>query len=301
VTIPVCAPALPIVSAPKTMLPPGTIDCHFHVFGPEHAWPYAPGRSYTPPDAPLADYERLAATFGISRSVIVQPSPYGMDNRRSLEAVATSRLPMRAVLVLDPSVTDAQLAEYDRLGARGVRFNLLFGAGLAVQTAQAFADRIRELGWHLQFLADVSTMDDLPRLARRLRVPVVFDHLGHVPASKTVVDAGFQNLLALVREGLAWVKLSGTYRTTGRTSTPYDDTRPFIDALIAANPERLVWGTDWPHPSISPPMPDDTALVDQFNAWVQDPAMCERIFVRNPEQLYGFEPWEGAGSAAAPD
>ena len=290
-TIPVCDPARPLSHAPRRTLPPGTVDCHFHVFGPADEWPYAPGRSYTPPDATLADYERLAQAFGIGRSVIIQPSPYGMDNRRSLQAVADSRLPMRAVLVVEPTITDAELDEYHRLGARGVRLNLLFGAGLAMETADVLAQRIRELSWHLQFLADVSTIDDLPRLVERLRVPVVFDHLGHVPTHKGTGNAGFQNLLALVREGLTWVKLSGTYRSTALSHTPYDDTRPFVDALIDANPGQLVWGTDWPHPSIAVPMPDDTDLVDQFGEWVEDQVLQQAILVDNPERLYGFGPY----------
>jgi 2-pyrone-4,6-dicarboxylate lactonase len=290
---PACAPAKPVSRAPKHLLPPGTIDCHFHVFGPEHEWPYAAGRSYTPPDATLADYERLAQTFGISRSVIIQPSPYGMDNRRSLHAIAESRLPMRAVLVVEPTVSDAELAEYHRLGARGVRLNLIFGAGLAIETAQSLADRIRDLGWHLQFLADVSAIDDLQARMRRLKVPVVFDHLGHVPTDKGIGNPGFQDLLALLREGLAWVKLSGPYRSTRLAAMPYDDTRAFVDALVEANPHQLVWGTDWPHPSIPVPMPDDTDLLDQFGEWIQDASLRQAILVDNPERLYGFEAYSG--------
>jgi 2-pyrone-4,6-dicarboxylate lactonase len=291
VSIPVCAPARPLSRAPQKRLPAGTVDCHFHVFGPEHAWPYAPGRSYTPPDATLADYETLADSFGIARSVIIQPSPYGMDNRRSLQAIADSRLPMRAVLVVEPGVSDNDLAEFHRLGARGVRLNLLFGAGLALETAQTLARRIQGLGWHLQFLADVSTLAGLTGFVERLGVPAVFDHLGHVPTHKGIRDVGFQNLLALVRDGLAWVKLSGTYRSTGLHATPYVDTRPFIDALIEANPRQLVWGTDWPHPAIPVAMPDDADLVDQFDEWVDDPAVRQSIFVDNPERLYGFDPY----------
>lgn len=292
-TIPVCDPARPLSRAPKHPLPAGTVDCHFHVFGPESDWPYAPGRSYTPPDASLEEYEQLAQTLGIARSVIIQPSPYGMDNRRSLEVVAKSRLPMRAVLVVEPTVTDDELAEYHRLGARGVRLNLLFGAGLAIDMAETLAQRIRDLGWHLQFLADVSTIDNLPGFVERLRVPAVFDHLGHVAAQKGPGNAGFQNLLALLREGRVWVKLSGTYRSTALAATPYDDTRPFIDALIKANPRQLVWGTDWPHPAIPVAMPDDTDLVDQFGEWVSDPALRQAIMVDNPERLYGFDPYIG--------
>lgn len=292
-TAPFCAPARPLSRAPGRLLPPGTVDCHFHVFGPADEWPYAPGRSYTPPDATLHDYERLAQTFGIGRSVVIQPSPYGMDNRRSLQAIADSRLPMRAVLVVDPAVTDAELDEYHRLGARGVRLNLLFGAGLEIRTADALAQRIRDLGWHLQFLADVSTLDDLPRFVERLRVPVVFDHLGHVPTHKGTGDAGFRNLLALLREGLAWVKLSAPYRSTARSQMPYDDTRPFVDALIDANPRQLVWGTDWPHPAIALPMPDDTDLLDASSEWFDDASLQQAILVDNPTRLYGFEPWRG--------
>jgi 2-pyrone-4,6-dicarboxylate lactonase len=293
VTPPACAPANPVLRVPKNLLPPGTVDCHFHVFGPVDEWPYAPGRSYTPPDATPEDYEQLAQTFGISRSVIIQPSPYGMDNRRSLHAVAESRLPMRAVLVIEPTVTDAELAEYHRLGTRGVRLNLIFGAGLAIETAQSLADRIRDLDWHLQFLADVSAIDDLQGLVRRLKVPAVFDHLGHVPTHKGIGNAGFQDLLALLREGLAWVKLSGPYRSTGLAAMPYEDMRPFADALVNANPRQIVWGTDWPHPSIPVQMPDDTDLVDLFGEWIQDASLSQAILVDNPEQLYGFEAYSG--------
>jgi 2-pyrone-4,6-dicarboxylate lactonase len=121
----------------------------------------------------------------------------------------------------------------------------------------------------------------------------VFDHLGHVPAHKGTGNAGFQNLLALVREGLAWVKLSATYRSTTLAATPYDDTLPFVEALIDANPRQLVWGTDWPHPAIPVPMPDDTDLVDQLGEWVDDPALRPAIFVDNPERLYDFGPYAG--------
>jgi 2-pyrone-4,6-dicarboxylate lactonase len=289
VTIPECEGPRPLQRPPRHRLPAGSIDCHFHVFGPADRWPFAPGRSYTPPDSSLDDYEQLADTFGIARAVIVQPSPYGMDNRRTLEAMAQSRLSMRAVLVLDTDVSENELIEYDRLGARGVRLNLLFGAGLAMSAADVLANRIRDYGWHLQFLADVSVIDNLPAMVQRLRVPIVFDHLGHVPTHKGVDDAGFQNLLALLREGLAWVKLSGLYRSTGQDSTPYDDTKPFIDALLAANPQQLVWGTDWPHPSIKVPMPDDTDLIDQLSDWVSDTSLRQAVMVRNPERLYGFE------------
>lgn len=287
-TIPSCAPYRPVGRRPRQRLPDQAVDCHFHVFGRATAYPYARGRSYTPPDAPLAEYERLADTLGFSRAVIIQPSPYGLDNRRTLSVLPETSMPMRAVLVLDPTITEAELADYHRRGARGVRLNLLFKAGLAMEAASALADRIRDFGWHLQFLADVSQIENLPAFVEALRIPVVFDHLGHVPAAKGVGDPGFQSLLALVREGRCFVKLSGTYRVTAQAAPPYDDVRNFVDALVAANPAQLVWGTDWPHPSIPVPMPDDTDLLDQFDAWVEDAAVRDLILVRTPERLYGF-------------
>jgi 2-pyrone-4,6-dicarboxylate lactonase len=287
-TIPICEAAQPVTRRPRWSLPVGTIDSHTHIFGPDARYPYATGRSYTPPEASLAAYEQLCATIGISRSVIIQPSPYGLDNSRTLDAMAESRIPMRAVLVLDPAVSEAELDRYHTLGARGVRLNLIFKAGASLSAAERLADKIRDLDWHMQFLADVSTFDNLPGLVDRLRLPVVFDHLGHVPALRATHDPGFQALLALVREGRAWVKLSGGYRVTSRAETPYEDLRPIIDALLAANPNQLVWGTDWPHPSIPVSMPDDTDLVDMFGDWVSDPSLRRTILVDTPERLYDF-------------
>lgn len=289
-TIPLCRAARPLGRSPARRLPPGTVDCHFHVFGPDERYPHALGRSYTPPEASLADYERLSATLGIERAVVVQPSPYGFDNSRTLSVMAESCIPMRAVLVLEPSVSEADLQRSHECGARGVRLNLLFGAGATLPSAGRLADKIRDLGWHMQFLADVSVLEDLPELLDRLRLPVVFDHLGHVPTSKGVADPGFQTLLALVRERRAWVKLSGAYRTSKHPGPPYEDTRPFVDALLHANLSQLVWGTDWPHPSIPGPMPDDADLTDMLDIWLPDEALRQTVLVDNPSRLYGFDP-----------
>lgn len=289
-TIPFCAPALPTRGRPSLPLPAGAVDCHFHVFGPESLYPYAEARGYTPPDAFLSEYEALADTLGVSRAVIVQPSVYGFDNRRTLSILEASRLPMRAVAVLDAAVPEAELETLHARGVRGVRINHLFPGGHALTAATTLADKIRPLGWHIQFLADVSQMPELDALVARLDLPVVFDHLGHVPAAKTAADPGFQVLLGLLSEGRCWVKLSGAYRVTSSPSVPYRDARPFVEALVAANPAQLVWGTDWPHPSIPVPMPEDVALLDMFAGWIDDNAVRQMIFVRNPERLYGFDP-----------
>jgi predicted TIM-barrel fold metal-dependent hydrolase len=148
---------------------------------------------------------------------------------------------------------------------------------------------VRDLGWHLQFLADVSQLPGLAPKVEALRLPVVFDHLGHVPAGKGIQDPGFQDLLTLLRDGVAWAKLSGAYRSTTTHHPPYRDVAPFAQALIAANPDRVLWGSDWPHPSIPVPMPNDGDLVDMVMDWATDEALRRKLFVTNAEALYGFE------------
>jgi predicted TIM-barrel fold metal-dependent hydrolase len=195
------------------------------------------------------------------------------------------------VLVLDPSVSENELEALHESGVRGVRLNLVFAAGLAMTAAAGLADKIRDLGWHLQFLADVSQIEDLKGLVSRLDIPIVFDHLGHVPVERGVHNRGFQDLLGLVRDGRAWVKMTGAYRVTAMQTPPYDDAAPFVEALLKTGPGQLVTGTDWPHPSITVPVPDDTDLMDMFGSWVGDAELRQKIFVENPERLYGFDAW----------
>ncbi|MGB3899665.1 MAG: amidohydrolase family protein [Mesorhizobium sp.] len=296
-TIPLCDPADPRPRAPRTRLPPGTVDTHFHVFGPIEDYPLAPTRGYTPPDAPLAQYEELGRLLGFSRAVAVQPSVYGTDNRRILDAMRQSAMSMRGVAVIDADLPERELLRLHEQGIRGVRINPVFTAGTGFSIARPLADRVRTLGWHLQFLADVSKIADLARAVEALDIPVVFDHMGHVPAGKGVADKGFQALLGLVRDGRAWVKLSGAYRITAqRTPPPYGDAAPFAEALIAANPDRVLWASDWPHPSIPVPMPNDGDLVDMALGWAGEAEIRRKLFVTNAERLYGFEPILPAGS-----
>lgn len=271
-------------------LPPGTIDTHFHLFGPARDFPYAAGRDYTPPDATAEDYLALARRLGFSRSVIVQPSVYGTDNSRTLSALDDPPMPMRGVVVVDRSVSQAELERMHGLGVRGIRINLLFGAGAGWDAARHLAPKLREMGWHIQFLVDVSTIADLRREVTELAIPTVFDHLGHMPVARGLKDPGFQALLALLKDDLSWVKLSGTYRITGEKTAPFRDVVPFAHALINANPDRVVWATDWPHPAIRVPMPDDAPLARMALEWVADPVMRRKLFVTNAERLYGFEP-----------
>lgn len=286
--IPLCQAWDPAPRPARFTPPPGAVDTHFHVFGPVERYPYVPGRSYTPPDAPLAAYEHMLATLGVERAVIVHPSVYGTDNRASLDALRESRLEMRAIAVVDDAVTEVELREMDALGVRGVRVNLLFGGGIAFEVAERIARRIADLGWHLQLLVDVSQFEALEARLLRLPLDTVVDHLGHMPTGKGLDHPGFQALLRLVASGRTWVKLSGTYRITREQQAPYGDVAPFARALIACNPERMLWATDWPHPAVQIPMPNDGALLDMLADWAPEAAVRNRILVDNPAQLYGF-------------
>jgi 2-pyrone-4,6-dicarboxylate lactonase len=272
-------------------LPLGTIDTHFHLFGPESLYPYASHRGYTPVDVSLGDYLDVARGLGISRAVIVQPSPYGTDNRRLLDGMAESPIEMRGVVAVDADISDKDLADMHQVGVRGVRINLVFDKMAAVQTAISLAPRLRELGWHVQFLADVSAWPDVAAFVRQLDIPVVFDHLGHVPAHLGLRNQGFQAFLALLREGRVWAKASGMYRMAAPgAKSPYEHVCPFFMAAVAANPGRIVWATDWPHTSIHVPMPKDRALAEMVLNWIgPNHEIRQAIFVDNANTLYGFK------------
>ena len=287
--IPGCQGYNPDPGKPKLAIPAGSCDCHAHIFGPQDRYPYTPNRSYTPPEASTGAYFRMLGALGFDRAVIVQPSVYGIDNRCTHDAVVASGGNWRGVAVVEPCVTDSRLAELHAAGFRGVRINLLFKGGLQMETLEQIAHAIQPLGWHVQLLLDGR---DLPELAERLRklpVDFVVDHMGHMPASLGTGHAGFQTLLELLRGGRCWVKLSGAYRIASKPY-PYDDAAPFARALVATAPDKLVFGTDWPHPSISVPMPQDASLLDLLPVWAPDEATRRKILVDNPARLYDFPP-----------
>ena len=286
--IPACAGPDPVPRASKIVPPPGACDCHAHVFGPVDRFPYVADRSYTPPEASYEAYRHMLSVLGLDRAVIVQPSVHGTDNRVTMDAVARAGGDFRAVVVVDDAVTDRELEELASGGARGVRLNLLYRSGSEVSDVRRLAERVAPLGWHLQMLIDVSTFGDLRRELGEPPVEVVFDHMGHLPAAKGTSDPGFTDMLAMIREGRAWAKLSGAYRFTGETQAAYADVVPFARAIVEAGPVRCVWATDWPHPSVTIPMPNDGALLDMLADWVPDEATRNDILVANPAKLYGF-------------
>lgn len=273
---------------PLRRLPAGAVDTHFHVFGPEELYPYSSQRTYTPPDASFESYLRLAAILGIEKAVIVQPSVYGTDNSRTLDTLRNADFPMRAVVVIDNEIADNELEAMHQAGVRGVRINTVFSAAAGIHGARLLADRVRGLGWHLQFLSDISMIDDLRGTVISLDIPVVIDHFGHFQISKGTEAQGFKDLLGLMSDGKAWVKMSGSYRMTGRNNLPYDDIKPIVDALISECPGQLFWGSDWPHPSIQVDMPNDGPLLDMLMGWITDPDQRQQVFVENASRFYGF-------------
>lgn len=272
-------------------MPPLSCDTHAHVCGPAALHAYAPARIYTPPDALYGDYRALLDTLGIARAVLVQPSVYGTDNTVLLRALAQDPARLRGVAVIEPDTPPAELERMHALGVRGVRCNIVDvkdGKGrLPLAQLQALAQAIQSLGWHLEFLMHVDEFPDLDQLLADFPVEVVFGHLGYMAPDKGMEAPGFQALLRLLRSGRAWVKLTGPYRISA-AGLPYPDVTPFARALIKAAPDRIVWGSDWPHVMLKGAMPNDGELCDLLSDWVPDPSTRHKVLVDNPARLYGF-------------
>ncbi len=267
-------------------LPRGACDCHAHVIAAcTEAYPMVPERSYTPAPASEEDYLQHLNRFRFDRGVLIQISVYGTDNRYLLEVLARHSQRLRGVVVVDPAITDAELERMHRLGVRGARINTVFGGGVSLDVAERLAARIAPLGWHLQLLIDVRELPALMPRLQRLPCPCVVDHCGHSPAALGVSSPGFQALLHLATDHGWWVKLSGAYRIS--SEPPYADVLPLAEELVHQVPERLVWGSDWPHVAVARP-PDTAALLGLLAQWVPDPDLRHRILVRNPAELYQF-------------
>jgi predicted TIM-barrel fold metal-dependent hydrolase len=271
-------------SAVGGKLPAGTCDCHYHVFDAGR-YPYAPERHYTPPDATLKDYLALCARFGIDRSVLVHPTPFGADHRSFEEVLTLHGDRMRGVAVVSASTTEDDIARWHRLGARGTRLTPVFHGSPHGGTVEDIVAKIKPFGWHVQLLVDVVAQPDLAAKVHALGVEVVVDHLGHHDAPVLRQSAGFANLLALLKEGVAWTKLSAPYRSSA-TSHADTEIQRVVDALLAANARQLVWGTDWPHPASPYPVPDDAQLVRLVESWLPSASLREQVLVHNPTRLY---------------
>jgi 2-pyrone-4,6-dicarboxylate lactonase len=278
----------PAPHSPRERLPAGTCDSHFHVFEDVATHPLAEVRSYTPTPAPWAAYRQMAEALGIERSVLVHPSVYGADHASYEAALLAHPQVLRGVCVASVDHTEEELARWHRLGTRGTRCNLLFAGGVLADSLPRLHAMVKPFGWHLQLLIDIDVNGALLKPLAALGWPLVIDHLGHFDPGRAAQSSGWRDLLALVREGRAWVKLSGAYRLS-RDRSRFEDLRPLVDALVQANPDQLVWGSDWPHPAISAPMHNDGRLADLLFDWLS-PDLRHKVLVDNPTRLYWAAP-----------
>jgi predicted TIM-barrel fold metal-dependent hydrolase len=270
---------------PKLKVPVNACDCHMHIY--DSRFPAAPNAVITHPDASVGDYRGLQRRIGTSRCVVVNPSAYGIDNACTLEAMAKLGASARGVAVVDADVTDAELERLDRLGVRGIRFNLVQVGATTIDMLEPLAARVAELGWHVQINSRGDEIAGCEDLLGRLPCAVVIDHLGRIDQPAGTDHPGFRAVMRLLDRGHIWVKLSGAY-IVSRTGAPsYADVGRIARAYVRAAPQRLVWASDWPHATQNP-KPDDAVLTDLLAQWAPDEATRRRILVENPAALYGF-------------
>jgi len=273
---------------PKLKAPPGSTDTHFHILGPAANYPYVADREYTPPDALPASCRHLFDTLGITRAVLIQPSVYGTDNRCMVESAPQLGIPARMIVVIPFDTSEKELLRLHNAGARGVRFILAHVGGLPLSDLERFSARIKDMGWHIQLLLRPKHLIELERRLAKLPVDFVIDHIGLIrPSEGGLEQPAFQALLRLIKGGRCWVKLTGGYRFSAETP-PYRDIIPFARALAEARPDRLLWGSDWPHVMYKGKMPNTTELFDLLLDWVPDEKNRTKILVENPAALFGF-------------
>jgi 2-pyrone-4,6-dicarboxylate lactonase len=274
--------------APRYTPPPGACDAHCHIWGPAARFPFAEGRPFTPPDRGKEDLAALYARLGIERSVIVQAIVHGTDNGAMLDAIASSGGRYRGVALVDDSFDERALEALHEGGVRGVRFGFVkhLKARPDLGFFRRIVARIAPLGWHAQIHLDAADLIELREELDALRIPFVIDHMGRVDAAGGVEQPAFLALLEQVRRENCWVKVSGADRVS-TAGPPFHDALPFAGALIAAAPDRVLWGTDFPHSNPRHIVEDDASLLELLPL-MADQAGLERLLVKNPARLYGF-------------
>jgi len=282
-------PFHPNPSKPQFVPPPGAVDAHCHVFGPGAVFPFAPERKYTPCDAPKEKLWALRDFLGFERNVIVQATCHGADNRAVVDAIKHSDGRARGVATIKPDITDAQLQELDEAGIRGVRFN--FVKRLVDVTPQAvlrsIAERIYPLGWHIVIYFEAADLPELFDFFSSLPTTLVVDHMGRPDVTESVDGPGFELFLKLLRDRPnIWSKVSCPDRLSKSGPPLYEDVIPFARRVVETFPDRVLWGTDWPHPNMKNHMPDDGKLVDFIPKIATTPALQRKLLVDNPMRLY---------------
>ena len=272
---------------PRLTAPPGACDTHMHVY--DDRYKLAPTATFKPPHAPTADYLAMRSRIGVARTVVVQPTGYGFDNACTLEAMATMGGSARGIAVVPPDVKDAELERLTKAGMRGIRYFMLPGGVLPWESLDAMAAKVGAFGWHVQLQLDGRQLPEREAALKRLAGTLVIDHNGKFLEPVGVDDPAFKCLLRLLENGRTWVKLSAPYETSKNGPPLYSDVGALAKALVKAAPERCVWASNWPHPSVPrDKRPDDADLLDLLLDWAPDEKTRNRILADNPARLYGF-------------
>jgi predicted TIM-barrel fold metal-dependent hydrolase len=285
-----CPPPDPNTRTPVFKAPPKSCDAHCHIFGPKLLFPYHPTSTYEPPDAGKDRLKKLHDILGIARAVIVQASCHGPDNRAMLDAIATSKGAYRGVCIARKTFTDEDFQRLHQGGVRGVRFNFVTHLGGApdLDAMTSILNRVRPFGWHLIIHVNAVDLVTFEHFFAKIEMPVVVDHMGRVPCDQGTGQQAFQILKTFMRRENWWCKICGAERIS-RAGPPFHDAIPFAQELIALAPERILWGTDFPHPNLTRWMPNDGDLLDLVPLFAEDAALQRKILVDNPARLYGFD------------
>lgn len=286
---PSCPPPNPNPRPPKFKAPPKSCDAHCHVFGPKHLFPYHPTSTYEPPDAGKGRLNELHATLGLERAVIVQASCHGPDNRAMIDAIATSGGRWKGVCIARATFTDEEFRQLHEGGVCGVRFNFVthLGGTPNLDAMTSILRRVRPLGWHVIIHVNAEDLIKFEDYFAQIEMPIVVDHMGRVPCDRGTEQDAFQILQRFMRRENWWCKICGAERIS-RAGPPFHDAIPFAQELIALTPDRILWGTDFPHPNITRWMPNDGDLLDLVPLFAPDPAVRRKILVENPARLYRF-------------
>jgi len=296
--MPYCYPPDPNTSKPRFTPPPNSCDTHFHVFGPPERFPFVSTHEYTPPAAPLEHYLKMIAVIGIERAVVVQPSVHGLDNSSTLDAIKNSGGRFRGVARIDDQTPKSELQRLHDGGVRGVRFNLLDRphGNVKLDMLDRCVEHIAEFGWSVDLHIDTKKLLEEEKRIRSTPIPVVIDHIARIKPLEGLDQPAFQLLLDLMKHKHVWAKVSGADKICNTNmhsyfGLPFVEVIPFARAVIAAAPDRVIWGTDWPHSNNFAPghTPNDGDLVDLLAAFAPDDEVRKKILVDNPAALYGFD------------
>jgi len=277
---------LPVIKVPNN-----ACDCHHHIYDPVR-FPYVPNDVRNQPPAMVDAYRLLQKKLGLTRNIIIQPSAYGVDNACTLDALHQMGTNARAVVVVSPKITDEELSRMHNLGARGIRFNIATGAGGDREAIMSLSERVNKFGWHVHFWMEANDTVKMESFLNQLPSQIVFDHRGHLPQPEGINHPAFQTICNLISKGKTWVKLSGLYQDSKVGEPTYADTVKVGQAFVKFAPERMLWGSDWPYPSIfseHKPWPDDANMLNLLVQQAPDVSVQQKILVDNPSILYGFD------------